>query len=203
MADSRFSSDAYISKRCVRSVLCAPLSLKARFYGVIYIENHNLAGMFGPDRLRLLQVLAGQLVNSLENARLADELRRANSNMKRKNNKLQAIDQAKDDFLAVASHELRTPLTGIIGMAGLMADTKMTPHQEELLQDVDAESETLLQLVNDVLDLSKLKAKKVVLVRALNCTLCVVWCVVSERVFCVGVCVCVCVCARARIAAPC
>jgi signal transduction histidine kinase len=146
-------------------VLCAPLSLKSKHRGLVYLENNMSADVFGDDRLQLLNILTGQLMNSLENAMLADELRRANHRMQQSNKRLEELDSAKDDFLAVASHELRTPLTGISGMAGLMEDTKMTAYQEECLTDIQAESEMLLDLVNDVLDLSKLKARKIVLVR--------------------------------------
>lgn len=71
------------------------------------------------------------------------------------------VDKMKDSFLAVASHELRTPLNGIMGMATLMEDTKMSAAQKECVEDIQASSETLLSLVNDVLDLSKIKAIKV------------------------------------------
>jgi signal transduction histidine kinase len=163
--DMRFKDDIYVSRRRPRSVLCAPLSLKSKHHGMIYLENDMRTGVFGEDRLQLLNILTGQLMNTLENASLADELRRANHRMQRKNKRLEEMDSAKDNFLAVASHELRTPLTGISGMAGLMEDTEMTAYQEECLADIQAESETLLELVNDVLDLSKLKARKVSLVR--------------------------------------
>jgi signal transduction histidine kinase len=165
VADARFKDDAYVAKRRPRSVLCAPLSLKSKHHGLILLENDMSAGVFGDDRLQLVSILAGQLMNSLENALLADELRRANHRMARKNKRLEEMDSAKDAFLAVASHELRTPLTGISGMAGLMEDTAMSDYQGECLRDIEAESETLLELVNDVLDLSKLKAMKVTLVR--------------------------------------
>lgn len=163
VADARFKDDAYVTKRRPRSVLCAPLSLKSKHHGLILLENDMSAGVFGDDRLQLVSILAGQLMNSLENALLADELRRANHRMARKNKRLEEMDSAKDAFLAVASHELRTPLTGISGMAGLMEDTAMSDYQGECLRDIEAESETLLELVNDVLDLSKLKAMKVAL----------------------------------------
>ncbi len=166
LADDLFAADDYVVMRRPRSIMCAPIALKDKHRGLVYLENDRNAGVFGKDRLRLVQILTGQLMNSLDNALLVDRLRRANRDMRRKNKQLQEIDKVKDAFLAVASHELRTPLNGIIGMASLMDDTEMSEQQVECLMDIKASSETLLELVNDVLDLSKLKAMKVTLVRS-------------------------------------
>ena len=167
LQDDRFSLDEYIQSRRPKSVLCVPIEHKDKHRGLIYLENEANVGAFGEDRVRLVRILTGQLMNSMENALLVDRLRRTNREMRAKNNQLQEIDKVKDAFLAVASHELRTPLNGIIGMASLMGDTEMSEQQEECLTDIKASSETLLELVNDVLDLSKLKAMKVTLVRPL------------------------------------
>jgi signal transduction histidine kinase len=168
LMDDRFSADEYIMSRRPKSVLCVPLDHKGKHRGMIYLENDANVGVFGEDRVRLVRILTGQLMNSMENALLVERLRRTNREMRRKNDQLQEIDKVKDAFLAVASHELRTPLNGIIGMASLMGDTDMSEQQEECLTDIKASSETLLELVNDVLDLSKLKAMKVTLVRLVN-----------------------------------
>jgi two-component system sensor histidine kinase/response regulator len=75
----------------------------------------------------------------------------------------EAAMEAKGTFLANMSHELRTPLNGIIGMTALALETRLTEEQREYLTTVQASSDWLLALVNDVLDYSKLEAGKVVL----------------------------------------
>ncbi|ABV85614.1 ATP-binding protein [Shewanella pealeana] len=67
-------------------------------------------------------------------------------------------NQAKSSFLANMSHEIRTPLNGIIGMSDIMADTKLTAIQNEYLQTIETSSQTLLLLINDILDLSKIES---------------------------------------------
>jgi protein-histidine pros-kinase len=77
---------------------------------------------------------------------------------------LQKANQMKSEFLATMSHELRTPLNGIIGFTEFLADEKpgaLNSKQKEYLQDVLNSARHLLQLINDVLDLSKVEAGKV------------------------------------------
>ena len=72
----------------------------------------------------------------------------------------EAANRAKSDFLATMSHEIRTPLNGVLGMARAMAGDELTPAQRERLDVVRQSGESLLSLLNDVLDLSKVEAGK-------------------------------------------
>ncbi|MEP9364665.1 response regulator [Nocardioides sp. CN2-186] len=69
-----------------------------------------------------------------------------------------AASRAKSDFLATMSHEIRTPLNGVIGLSELLNRTELSPHQRRLSQGVDQAGRSLLSLVNDILDLSKVEA---------------------------------------------
>ena len=68
--------------------------------------------------------------------------------------------RAKDEFLASMSHELRTPLTTVIGNGEVMGDTSLTSYQNELLDSMTISGKSLLYLINDILDTSKIEAGK-------------------------------------------
>ena len=92
------------------------------------------------------------------------ERRQIAMTLQEKNAELERASQAKDRFLASMSHELRTPLNGIIGFAEFLSDGKpgsLNAKQKEYLGDILQSGRHLLHLINDMLDLVKIRAGKV------------------------------------------
>lgn len=72
-------------------------------------------------------------------------------------------ERLQEEFLANMSHEIRTPMNGIIGMTHLLSDSALSAQQQEWLQIIKYSSDSLLILINDILDLSKVKAGRMLL----------------------------------------
>jgi PAS domain S-box-containing protein len=100
-----------------------------------------------------------ELRNREKEVRIArDEAEMAAEMFKEAADKAQIADRAKSDFLASMSHELRTPLNGTLGMATLLLDSGLNDEQTKMVDTIRASGQSLLMILNDILDLSKIEA---------------------------------------------
>ena len=146
--------------------LGVPLALFGETFGALVI-GYRRPYELAPRDTRLALTLAGHAAVAISNARLHGALAQRTRETERANEELRWTTEAKDRFFASMSHELRTPLNSILGYQSLLLEGvvgDVPAPARSFLERAQRSTRTLLHLVNDVLDLSKLQAGKLELV---------------------------------------
>ncbi|MCM8782839.1 MAG: GAF domain-containing sensor histidine kinase [Candidatus Omnitrophica bacterium] len=159
----------------VSSFIIAPLLPKEGSKGFLFVGTELTHTLLTEGNEELVAILANQISQALENARLFEKTWQAQQELERKVEErtlqlsraleeIKAISKRKSDFVSAVSHELRTPLTSIKGYASILLSEKLgelPPAVKERLDKINRHSDELAKLVNDLLDISRIESGRV------------------------------------------
>jgi len=111
--EGNFKGEEYVRRNKLRSVLCLPLIFKNKLSGILYLENNLAPGTFTSERVEVLKILTGQIVISIENARLYRSLEENKRTLEEKVERRTAEISQKNEQLNIQKEELRTTLENL------------------------------------------------------------------------------------------
>jgi len=161
----------------VNSFVISPVLPKEGDTGLLFVGTENIEILINEGDEELITILANQLGQSLENARLFEKTWRAQQDLENKVeertreltsllNEVKTISKRKTDFISSVSHELRTPLTSIKGYASILLAGKLGDVPSEIrerLERINRHSDELVHMVNDLLDIARIESGRAVM----------------------------------------
>jgi PAS domain S-box-containing protein len=146
-------SSSYLMPLGIGAMLDAPIRHKGKTVGVLCHEHLGTRRTWSTDETAVAVSFATMVTLAMESM----ERRESENALRQAKERAENASAAKNEFLASVSHEIRTPMNAIIGMADLLWETDLTPEQRKYLRIFRRAGGNLLNLINDILDLSKVE----------------------------------------------
>ena len=152
---------ARLGKRGVRVILLMPIFLQNSFWGFTALDNRHNEERFTDDEVEILQSGSLLIANALLRNDYTQNIQETSSKLDAALADAKDANEAKSNFLAHMSHEIRTPLNAVIGLGELtLEDKSLPPEAASNLEKICGAGSTILSIVNDILDISKIESGK-------------------------------------------
>ena len=158
--DFRSSERRALERLGFKSILCVPVFVGDGWWGVMVFAEQRRERRWEAAELESLSMIADIFGAAVLRSSMEGELKEAHRQAQEAQSMAMEASQAKSRFLANMSHEIRTPISGILGMAEMTVTTGLTAEQREHVDMIREAARSLLSIVNDILDLSKVEADK-------------------------------------------
>jgi PAS domain S-box-containing protein len=147
-----------------RAYVIVPIHLNSQLWGLLAVYQNSGPREWQETEIQIMIQVSQQLGVAVQQAQLLEQTQQQAIELLSAKEAAESANRAKSNFLANMSHELRTPLNAILGFAQLIGrDASTTPEQQDYLTTINRNGEYLLQLINDVLSISKIEAGRVML----------------------------------------
>ncbi|MEI7632078.1 MAG: ATP-binding protein [bacterium] len=161
----------------VMARLVTTLDYDVKGIGYIFMGQKKSGSLYTTQDLKIIEIIANELVIAIENVLRFEEIEQFNitlqkkidgatKELKKSNEKLKALDEAKDEFISMASHQLRTPLTSVKGYLSMLAEGdagKLNDTQNKFIDQAFVSSQRMVYLIADLLNVSRLKTGKFII----------------------------------------
>ncbi len=154
------------------AAIALPLFISKEIHGILLLKDKKSGDMYSDQDIKVLEIFGPSISVAVENAKsyeeirrfnitLRDEVEKATKDLKAANDRLKELDKLKDEFVSLASHELRTPMTIIKNYLWMLGNDTKKPlkgKQKEYIDQAYASTNRLINLVNDMLNVSRIES---------------------------------------------
>ncbi len=151
-----------LKKFAAQAYMIVPIFIKNKLWGMLAVYQNSNPRSWKQNEINLVMQISNQLGIALNQSQLFTQIQQQSLQLEKAKDAAESANRAKSEFLANMSHELRTPLNAIMGFTQVMSrDLSLNQTHQEHLQIINSSGKHLLELINDVLEMSKVEAGRI------------------------------------------